>query len=166
MTNDFITKTICWLWESCFLTSLVLSTIQPCLLGEKLLAMQPYPDTASRMFTGWPQYVRVDGNASEVVISKTGQPQGAGEINKKLDRTQHAVHKTVLPEETQFPQRVQQAPAHLLPVWGSQRSVLCHGVLGTGEASRLNKLCDWAGTRQPRDREEDEGQEVKPRKSK
>ncbi len=55
------------------------NTIQPCLLREKLLAMHLHPDTASWIMdylTGRPQYVRVDGCASETVISNTGAPQG------------------------------------------------------------------------------------------
>ncbi len=90
------------------------NTIQPCLLRNKLLAMHLHPDTASWILdylTGRQQYVRVDGCASEVMISNTSSGR---------DRA---------------------APEELLLVYSSQCTVLCcGGGIRAGEASRLNKL--------------------------
>ncbi len=54
------------------------NTIQPYHLEDKLLAMHLHPDTASWILdylTGLPQYVRVDGCESEVMISNIAAAQ-------------------------------------------------------------------------------------------
>ncbi len=61
------------LWKTLWLLN-AFNTIQPWTLREKLLVMQLHPDTASwtlDYFTIRPQYIRVDGCASEIVIRLT-----------------------------------------------------------------------------------------------
>ena len=55
------------------------NTIHPPLLAEKLLAMQVDHDMVAwitNYLTGRPQYVRLQGSLSDVVLSNTGAPQG------------------------------------------------------------------------------------------
>jgi len=55
------------------------NTIRPALLGTKLLDMQVDASLVAwitNYLTGRPQYLRLQSNMSDTIVSKTGEPQG------------------------------------------------------------------------------------------